>query len=1370
MRYDEIKSLSDKIKFYKAYTKHPTQNETVDSRANDSLWGAAYFCAAILFKSQEQKYHCMTMATTIEVAKSFNSDRKENINVRDLISKGWLRQVYNIITIPQAIRSAAHYSESVSKNIAELTFLVSICDEFNKTKFARDEFDDLVKSNDTGSVINPENVEGHYLKSNENEVSVNIGGVTRLVLENLSDFLFINYLKGLSWDEKQSNLQINIASANEIHSKHKSLFQKTPTIEEFIRLKFFKITDDGQHYEIQMYRSELSLRDIVHSKTAALLWGDLVESSDFISDDERLSFWYMRIVHHDQWVQIEDFFPAKLKKRFLTVIEKAVFAEQDISTGEVEYEKLLYDGPHARMHVLEPNPIIRRWQQDFPKQGDDLFELFEKLEGITNGHDELFFGQESRKPISYFISQLVLNDYSHKFGTVQKLLNVGASKPFIFWYTCFELWYWKPEVLPFLVESAAYSSLSFRLIYRIELNGALRDEKSRIKQTILEEYFRLLCLTVSGNNELKDEEKALLVFQCLSKDIHRKHHVSGGQDQHAVKCQHLQNRKDSDRLRKIFSDTKVQTVVFDPNGRFQPRFFPKILHHLVNYTFDYTPYDRYKNKSYSPPYFKMDLLSYFYELSEINNPEVEIPIRNDLQRNICIKFKQEFLKAFNIKSVDDLDYNSGELKPAIPSWFSRTLLEQTIDWGRMFLLLESQFLLDDTISPTEMSIYSDDGHRPQNMFTVEKLRTLVAILFNAYRNIYNRKRALIIDLLPVEQTLSKIENKITHYVTRYSKDDIVNGRIDIFSDDFERSYWANDKEELLPILGSLLNRFNKGNKQAIIKELLGSKQLIRSIKLLDYVISSQERKKMAAIIANYDDVNSFEEMSFRDLQFISSTLTQESEFAAIAEKAIANAETIANAHLVSKKRSGYDVEERLVFIYRMRLAQAYQTNDFDKIRAVPIPKLKSYLQQTFNAQDEQDFFIALVHLSNNEPEIAYGIFNRLISYSKDERSVLALNRFASKLQWADKVEDFDEKITLYRQAILEWDSFENASDRQDSWQHIKDKIWYNKLHAYEGLREDIEFDIIYNDLEQEIRLRHDFLEIRIRSLVRRKMQRQGEELLNEAKSFHIFDNGDYPDFIFELERLNNSQATTAFLQDQYGRIFKSSVDELIKIIPDSVNPHNKLPEFLLYELTSAADQMLTSINSISAIDGEDKYSDLLMLALRARLVNYQWTVSNQRGGFSDAVDTKKSEFENPGEIDFSIFAANSERLSVCEALMLEGKNSIEVQKHNLKIFNYDHARKLFFVVVYYLGSSFEDTWTKYISVVEDFISFPENFEMTSDGLEPVDRFTNNNSVKTAKSVHNTTELLHVFINVNYKLELDKKTVRDYKSKKALKPK
>jgi len=488
----------------------------------------------------------------------------------------------------------------------------------------------------------------------------------------------------------------------------------------------------------------------------------------------------------------------------------------------------------------------------------------------------------------------------------------------------------------------------------------------------------------------------------------------------------------------------------------------------------------------------------------------------------------------------------------------------------------------------------------------------------------------------------------------------------------------------------------------------------------------------------------FNEAYKHDGDYVLQQLVQERRFADMAKQALAIWET----RSVPNLNNEYDHHAALCF--RMKLLLTHHEGTEDDLDAIAEPKLKSsgdYLK--FSGYEEKRFYKALILLRENKSEKAYEIFQSQFLASPEDRSTLALNMFAARLHWADNTRDLQLKRKLYLDAIEEWLTFEKKSKNSVDLEYIKDKIWYNKLHAFGELGDEVQFDQIYSDLERPFQLRTDLLELRVKNLVGRKLHAQAETLLYQAEDYHRLSDGEVPDNILKLRALTDTIESTKFLQDQYLRILAKPPEDIIKLLPEYESRYANLDEFVLRLLTLATGDMLNHINSVSDIGHEDKYTDLVRLSLSGKISTFGWHCGPDRSGHPGSLNA------NLGLLDFTI-SGKHERIAICEALILEGRNTSELQSHQFKIFNYDAVRSRFYILVYYKGPEkrFVTNWTNYKADIPNKIVFPSGFELQGDTVKDLSEKFGTDTVKVGRTIHGErTPIFHIYININYEKDL-----------------
>lgn len=1340
MLRDKINKFSHSISFYKENREHSKEREFL---IDDIQWGASHFYADILYHTSESKYYCVGYDELIEIQKQFRIDTGLDVNIDALIEKDWIRLVYGIVKIPNLIRSAVRDVPTVVECRNEIIFLCTIQKEENLTKEAYLKLIEKYEK-ENNLQLNIEAASRHHLfEEKDGNIKIHNIQVYKHIINYFSEFKFIDYLYNQIYPRGNDNqLIIEKKLLGKIIKKHKNYFPQTPSVEGLISKELFKET--ASHYEVKINAWKVDIDQI-----GAILWGRIIGDDKFKSDSDRMKFWYARIIYkQNRWCDIECFFNHKSKKRFLDIAYKIITSDSDLSLGEKEYRKLKLDQPHG--DILNLEYALSRKHIKYPTH-DRLSLLYDNLSLLDKEHQgNLLYMQENRKPLSYFIHQMVKNAPpsidGKNYKMIFKLFNKKKLKPFILWEVCFVIYYWKPEIIPFLLLDKRTTSLGYSLLRKVQIEKSIVHDVEDIQLSILKQGFELVIECIKDNIGLNDDEKAQIIFECLLDSFRKKNKYLVGNVNNQKKD--LEHRiQVNDELKNIFSTTFSATRHYGPKGRYNLYLFPALLPSLFNQINGYKQVDFRQNHTLSLPYEKLDFFTWILELLQSEEYKEQVQDDDVLITKVCESIKESYLKVLNSTKVDGWDYFQRKAVKKQPIWSSRYHNSQEqIPWDKIFLFLEAVNLLEDFISPAELKlIKAEDKYDEYNRFTAEKIRTHLSILLLGFNSLYSNSSQLNIKKSPVYSTLSKLENKIVHYVTQYCIDEPNKKRIDIFDELFENTYWGNKKEELLPIVAFTINRFGEHNKQKILDELLKASQLTRALKILEYAISEKDRQFVAQIINSLSVSDYLDNLnSITNIQFILEKLANEKEFQSKAKEALTFWET----KILKGKRS--EKTDYKIIAFRIKLLLAYHAEDENEIIKTEEPESRyNVISRDFNPRYEKTFYRALLFLKKEEPQKAYNIFNELLTNEREANPTLALNRFASKVYWADSIEVIADKQVLYSEAIEEWTKFENRLSRDISIEYIKEKIWFNKLHAYNMLNEGNKFDEIYYQLDKHIQLRSDFLELRVLNLISRKMTIQAEELVAEAEKYHKLNDGNLPEFLQKIKSLTETKETREFLQTQYNRIFSKSAEELITIIPDNLNPYKTIENFILSELVKAADIMLTHINSISSIDHEDKYSDLMIMSLNGRLRAFYWHIGNTRGGYSDS-NTQKS---NPGEIDFAIYSS-LEKIAICEAMILEGKNTVTTQKHNFKIFNYDHVRELFYVIVYYKGKQdkFNYYWNDYRNQLEGYIDFPKGYEVVNNDIKDISTEFGNDCVKAGKTIHkNGASLYHIFININYKV-------------------
>jgi hypothetical protein len=1349
---EKASKLQKEIALYKRkYLDNRSDRDKEIENEND--WGASYLCAELLEKSTLQQLFSISRKRLDKLYEEFNEETGRKCDVDSLFNRNWLRLVNCKVHIAGTIRFSIFRIEDVAGLDHEFKFLSEKRPQ-NGKPIPKVDFLKLVEEYQIqhNLVLDLDRAaKAHWIKMENSHVLIESLIYYEPLLKHINDFLFIKKLYDLKCDEKDRGICIPKKDLEAILLKHQTTFPQIPSLNIFLESGVFN--EEGDKYLLNFRSDKMGLMGIVHDKTGALLWDKLINNASFKNDIERIRSWYDLMVYRNNWCDIGKFSKLKSRIRFLDAAMQVLLNEKDLSSGEDEFMKLMLDQGHRitdLVYVLSD----KNNRPEFPSN-PDLYYLYDgmnRLDDIWQGH--LMWEQGSRETLSYFIHQIVRNEVGYKYERVFSLLRSGVEKPFLLWKTAFVIHYWEPDIIPILVLDESTASLSFYLLAEITSSDGILNGKQELFKKIANANFELLCEFLAASPTITNKDKAKIIFQCLLITENEKFKIVGT-DLERQKKHKQESNEINLLLESVFEGITMPGFHFSGYVPIKHFLYPTLLNELYDQIINYNPEDYLSNNSITLPIVKLDMLTWVLRL--VNIAGYDDSERAKVSYNISSTFLSFYLESMNCGLRKTWDYETLQFSDRVPTWVNMHANLELIEWGYLFIELENQMLLDEFLSPTELKFNkTQDKYDKFNGFVANKVRTHLEILLIGLNDLYRKKNTLIAKNLPITSVLDKLELKITFIVTLYCKENPEKARKDIFSLLLERTFWSTEREELLPIIGNTINRFKNENKTKIISELVQTDQIVRSFKLLDYLISENDKEILITLITGNNIEQFFSSSSTNDAEYVLQKLVEEKKFEEKARQALDIWE--------NRKIKGAAVREdkHLILCFRMKLLLAYHELSEAKVDEISNPSLQgSFESRHFSPYQEKDFYKALIYFQKDEPVKAYNIFNTQLKAAKEERPTLAINSFAAKLKWAEQTSGQLAKRKLFQEAIEEWNEFESKLNRNSvsEIEYIKVNIWYNKLHAYKGLGDDSKFESEFSTLDKTTQLRPDFIELRIKNLMARNMHHEAEILLSEAEEYHRLNDGQMPDIILELRKYTDTPHTQKILQNQYLRIFSKPPEELVKILPGNINKYSSLKEFLLSEITGAGTDMLTYINSISDIKKEDKFSDLMILSLTGRFRSFGWHINPARGGFPGSAEL------NPGLIDFAISSAK-ERIAVCEALQLKGANRTELQTHNFKIFNYDPARNHFYIIVYFKGEDekFNENWETYKTDITIMVIFPAGFELTVEGVVDISERFGTDTIKTAKSIHGIdTYIYHVFININY---LKVPPPRKRKNKKA----
>lgn len=1348
-----LKEKADKICRLIELSKEKYKYRHPDIKAiqADNDWAASHLLAKLFFESDVVSQTYISTEELKEFYKEFEN-KEGAVDLENLIDKFWIRNIGGIIEIPNGISSAADRYEKIKDAEAEFNFLVEVTKKFKpNTIIAKPEFLIFLADYQTreGVTISLEKCKlVHMMGEKEEKITIFNLEYNKPLFQYKKELQFIGFVlqKGKQGDKYK--LKIKIDSLEPIHAKHKDFFLETPALDDLITQKV--IVKEEDNYFLNMWASEPNYWVALGGQIGELLWGLMKNSGSYPVFNDMVKEWLLKMRFIDDFIISPKIMKSKEMNSLLNSCLEILLNENDLIGTDTEISKLVLSN---RGH--SPFLFANSYNASFPDLtiAKNIFELFNLMEDCNEANQsDLLWHQDSRWFVQKLIQLIVFYDDNRgddgiEYPIIRKLLYEGITRPYLLWKTCFYIYYWRPEVIPYLCLDEKVASLAFNLYF---ISGTDKNfpegDAWEIKKEVLCDCFDLLLSGLIKSNELSTSDKALRVFECLVTISERKWKEYRNNTTKQVTIKRERFQKLFDGLIQVLKKKELQGSYYGPDGEIKKYFFPEITGGIYNHLLSYNSQNMYPDGVVGLRLVKLELFSILLKLISTDQyKEQKGEIEELKEETLVNQFLSEYTDILNLSSTKRLSHIAGQEGDAAPLWSTHQKGVELIPWEEWVLLLEKYGLLPQFLTPSELKLKStEDIWDKYNQFTVDKIRKHLEILILIHQRLRQNEFEFKQQGFKIDTAISRLEQAIVDFTSKYTVQDTSNARIDIFEDQYERTIYGSEENALIPVLAQAINKFEFNHKLEILKSLIQTDSLIKCLKLLEFLSRETDIDFIKKQIKSFSVSTYLDEKLY--IPEIETVLAKLSEFEEFIDKAKEALEYWENRILTQRDNTEYKIT-----YFRIRLLIAYYECDEQAIldeKAPPVDSFSTSRGFEFKPTETRDFYLGLVKLKNNEPGNAYEIFSRLIISSKNDKSAIAINRFYSHIKLAETKTDRAEKEKYLSDALIEWDIYENSippADRINSLEYVQENIWLNKLNVYHNLQRHTDFDALFGSLDKTYQLRKDFFEIRVNNYVKRGYYELARNYVNEAKVYHSSKDDLLPDFIkHAIEELENEEDYKR-LRKEYQDLISRSPEKLVLILPENMVGKRNVWNYILKEICGSANDILDIVNSIEKINNEDKYTDLLILSLQSRFRNWHWKIGNTRGGFS------ASNKRNSGELDFVINSADNERVATCEALVLHGKNTSTVTTHVIKTFNYDHRRTLFFILAYYNGKNFDKHWEDYKTKIIPTIKYPVGFPLSATVDEIKEPFTNN-SIRVLLAKHgDDTKVYHVFININYNL-------------------
>jgi hypothetical protein len=1336
---EEASKLNQFIKLSKE--QHVYRHADHNVLRADVDWAASHFLAQLLFTSEIIPCTYFSIDEARELHREFVKTN-DKTDLDGLINKFWIRVVGNMVEIPIGIARMADRYTKIKDAEVEFNFL----SETSKVLKSDDEITTVVFQNLKETYQHEEGVsisiekckEFHFLTEKNNQIKINNLKRDKRIFKYSQQLSFIELLLEKKRQGSVYRLSLSHEKLDLIHTQHKSLFPKTPPLNTLTTNNL--VVYDEEYCYLNLRNPEPNYWTTLTDKVGLLLWSLMKEDDKTGSTKNVLKEWILKMRYLDNFILSPKLMSHEERDFFLKDCLYLLLQEVDLVGKEQEFSKLILSQRDWENIFNITNLTIEI--PDLTKAGN-IFSLYDFVDGFDNIFHNSLWDQGERWYVDMLIQLIVLCDNDsgnslYNIPTIKTLLSESFTRPYLLWRSCFYIYEWKPEIIPYLCLDQEIASLAFRLFTASKIASEFSPNQSTdIKKEALCRCFGLIISTLQHSPNLSCADGALIVFECLIKVAEQK-------------WKHYSKQPTTSVLQKRDVSTKLLNQLIEVLKDKKPRsdsYLSNILFWLFKNIKEYDSYKNYPQGVIGLPCTKMDMYSFTLQLllsTEYQNKKRETD--NMFMRELVTQFHADYLAAINLKTAPRWNFDASQMKESVPIWSTVQKGVDIIKWESWVLLFEKYDLLLDFLNPSGLKLENtEDEWNKYNQFVVNKIRQHLAILILSHQRLRSDEFTYKRQGFNVQSTLTEIEQAIVRLVSKFSIQDTVEGKLDIFSSRYERSVDVED-EALLPILAQAVNKFDSKHKEEILKSLINADSISKCLKILDYLSSEVDVSFVKKQIKDFDVSHYLDgKNNIPEIETVVLRLAENEEFM---EKTKEAAEYWKER--VLSKRNGAEYQ---ITYFRIKLLVAYYEGDEQAILSENSFSYDSFSTSKgfeFDKEETRNFYIGLVKAKNNDFKSAYEIFDKLFHSKQNNKSGIAINRFYAHIGLAQVETNLEKREKGLWKALEEWIDYEKSipevnNERALQLQDVEANIHFNKLNIYHQLRRHEQFDQLFSSMDKTRRLQKHFFELRLENYIERGHYEFAKALVNEAITYHQTHEGKLPEFIqAAVERLEDEDDYKRLKRD-YLQIVTRSPEKLVLILPENIVKARNLSDYILKEICDSANDVLDLINSVEQINLEDKYTDLLLLSLQSKFRNWYWKLGNARGGFSD------SNKRNNGELDFVITAADNSRIATCEALLLHGKNTNLVTKHVIKTFNYDHRRKLFFIIAYYNGKDFENHWQDYQTNIIPNIQYPQGFPLV-DEISKLKELYIDNSIRALLVRHKSETLVyHIFININYRI-------------------
>ena len=1352
MDYNQKEKIKDIQQFISTHTvdKSNIYKEQEALEANFK-WNASLFFAKVIHLA-ETTFQELTVDQFEEFKKKYEQEIGKTIDTEKLFQKYWLRTVLGKVKIAGTVSSACFSFNKIFSFKKELEFLAKEFPEGKEgsSKITKAEFD-LIRSNyeKNNDLTLDDNglYEQNWLSAKDTDVVQisNINYYFKPYLDSWEEFQFLSAYKDQIPAYEDHGLKIEKSSFDKLHKSFCQFYPKTAPIKKLLTQRVLK--SDGAFYFLNFLNTEPRYWSTLEDQITAHYWQLLIDDNSLASDEDKIKLLLNKILPFGWPTDFLLFVPDESKKRFLDAAIGIIANEKDLNEVECEFRKVSIDTDFgsSKTEALFHN---QEDYDDFSLNKEDYFELLESLNKWEEKAQTTYLhGQRSRKEISFLIKMIVTHDYEverkekeeqntptiYFYKRIFTLFEQALDKPVLLWNIKSYILMSRRDFLPYLIIDKKYTSMAFKLIDDM---GEYFSEDER-GQNLEKLWMKSMNLALPVIRSIAQEsDSAKLVFQIYRQLNRDKYFIPyHRQEKHENRTRKEKEKKELAVLSLIENSLLFNHKVY---GNYEHYLIPEIFNNLIDLFITLNSKPLYNNGTISFPMLQWDGLVWLMKCStywKYKNQFGTKPANIYLLTNTFFKL---YIDRIEIKEVNKYDFSLKKEVKGLPLWSEKIERLGHIDWIYPIYFIHGQQKLNSFLEPRLDFNTATNKYDKENQFRADKLRTHIGVLLQILRK-------LIIPAIPygfekenLAEIKSKIEQQIIDYIKRHTKEIPEEGRVDLFDYNRELAFNSSEKESLLPQIARALYWFNK--KEALIEAIIASQDVIKVLTVMKWTTSEGIRQKLFKKIQQ-SDIQSFLEKTHW-IPEIQQALLEMVNYPGLIDKI--NPIIDFWEQNISKKETSYQTP-----LYQAKMLLAYHDKNEIELDSIKDPEKKaSYSSNELTHKDHKQFYRALIKLES-DPESSYQIFKDLSS-RYTQYPVLALNQMAAKI---DVAKANGDKLELYKEALEEWKVYVSKNEIEE--ESLSTTFITNKLIILYKLQDFNELDEVYDKLDLPYQMLPNTLEVKINSLIDRERIGEALFILENAENYHGFSGIENISFIDDLKNKVNGIDNIKELLYQYNRIFNSSPSKLIKILPEKMNGRIEISEFVVKEVARAASNMLDKVHALPEIlklnntSKENRFNDLVQLALESRISTWGWSVKDQtRKAFSPSE-------KDLGEIDIDIRDNNQKSFITCEAFIL--RDVSRVQSHLEKLIShYTHQRSTFLTLVYFQGkqSDFQKEWENYHQTTLLNIAYPNGYELDPNKVKDVSKEFGYDlsGIRVGKTTLNSgSTIFHLFVNIKYQL-------------------